>query len=67
MAIKTPNGHAHRISRGHYRYKGYMIICVGYYPPEKKVVWECVDEFNCGFGHSFSKKECMLEIDRISD
>jgi hypothetical protein len=41
---------AKRISKGHYEYRGYKIICIGYYPPEQRVVWECVDSDGTGFG-----------------
>lgn len=33
-----------RILKGHYEYRGFKINCIGYYPPERRVVWECVDE-----------------------
>lgn len=33
-----------RLSAGHYSYRGYRINRIGYYPPEKRVVWECVDD-----------------------
>ena len=29
---------AKRISKGHYEYRGFKINCVGYYPPECRVV-----------------------------
>lgn len=67
MARKKPKEHAHKISRGHYLYRGYRINCVGYYEPEHRVVWECVDVDESGFGHSFSKRGCMLEIDSVID
>lgn len=35
---------AKRLSAGHYEYRGFKVICVGYYPPEQKVAWEAVDE-----------------------
>jgi hypothetical protein len=54
---------AKRISKGHYEYRGYKIICIGYYPPEQRVVWECVDNDGTGFGHDYSLKDCKFWID----
>lgn len=54
---------AHRISSGHYLYRGYAIQSVGYYSPERRVCWEAVDEYGCGFGHSYSLKECKMWVD----
>ncbi len=61
--IRQPKYSAKRISKGHYEYRGYRIQSVGYYPPEHRECWECIDHDGSGFGHSFSKKDCMLEID----
>ncbi|OUO16595.1 hypothetical protein [Odoribacter splanchnicus] len=52
-----------KISKGHYTYKGIQINCIGYYPPEKRVVWEAVDKDGCGFCHSFSLKDTIRLID----
>lgn len=54
---------AKRLSAGHYLYRGYRINRVGYYPPERKVVWEAVDEWGCGFAHSFSLRNTKRLID----
>lgn len=54
---------AKRLSRGHYLYRGFEIICVGYYGPEHRVCWECVDGNGCGFGQGFTLKECKMWID----
>jgi hypothetical protein len=27
------------ISPGHYEYRGFEIRCLGYYPPERSIVW----------------------------
>lgn len=54
---------AKRLSKGHYEYRGFKINCVGYYPPEHRVVWECVDENGNGFGHDYSLKGCKFWID----
>lgn len=52
-----------KISKGHYTYKGVQINCIGYYPPEKRVVWEAVDKNGNGFAHSFSLKDTIRLID----
>jgi hypothetical protein len=54
---------AKKISAGHYIYRGIDIYRIGYYPPEKRVVWECVDENGNGFGHDYSLKGCKFWID----
>ena len=53
---------AKRISKGHYEYRGFEIICLGYYNPEHKVVWECVDKNGHGFGQDFSLKNCKFYV-----
>lgn len=52
-----------RESAGHYVYRGFRVICVGYYPPEGRVVWEAVDENGCGFAHSFRLRDTKRLID----
>lgn len=54
---------AKRLSPGHYLYRGFEISCVGYYNPEHRVCWECVDGNGCGFGHDYSLKACKRWID----
>lgn len=54
---------AKRISAGHYIYRGFQINRVGYYPREKRVAWEYVDENGCGYGNSFSLRDCKFWID----
>lgn len=61
--MKTETYRAKKISKGHYLYRGFEIICVGYYSPEKRVCWEAVDERGCAFAHGFSLKECKMWID----
>jgi hypothetical protein len=34
--------HAHRVDTNIYEYRGFQIECVGYYPPEHRVVWEAL-------------------------
>ena len=52
-----------RISSGHYEYRGFKINSVGYYPPEQRVCWECVDKDDNVFGRDFSLKGCKYWID----
>ena len=53
-----------RLSRGHYLYRGFEIICVGYYNPEHHICWEAVDiDGISGFAHSYSLKDTKAEID----
>ena len=54
---------AKRISKGHYEYRRFEIICLGYYSPDKRVVWKCHDEDGYGFGHDYSLKGCKFWID----
>ncbi len=54
---------AKRISKGKYLYRGCIIECVGYYHPEHRVCWECIDNHGNGFGHGYSLKECKMWID----
>lgn len=47
-----------------YSYKGYEIRCHGYYPPEKRVVWEGIDiETGNGDVRGFTKREIKILID----
>ena len=55
---------ATRISRGEYNYKGYTILCIGYYEPDKRVVWQAINNQNgCGDFHGYTKREVMIQID----
>lgn len=62
-----------KISRGQYLYRGVEINCIGYYPPEKRVVWEGsiisteAGKITCGDYHGFTKKEIMMWIDEDLD
>ena len=56
-----------KISKGHYLYRGFEVICVGYYNPEGRVCWEAVDENGCGCAHGYSLKEVKMWIDYILD
>ena len=55
---------AKKISTGVYEYKGYKLICFRYYPPDKCVLWECVDHNDNAIYHAHTKKELMLFIDK---
>lgn len=52
-----------RLSSGHYIYRGFEVICVGYYNPDHCVCWEAVDEHGHGFAHSYSLKTTKALID----
>ena len=54
-----------KISRGHYEYRGFEIMCVGYYNPEHRVCLEAIDndDRRSGFAHSYSLRDVKREID----
>jgi hypothetical protein len=53
-----------RISKGHYLYRGFTIICVGYYNPEHRVCWEAVDtDGKSAFAHGYTLREVKRWID----
>lgn len=56
-----------RLAPGHYMYRGYQVNCIGYYPPERKVVWEAVDHDGCGFAHSYTLRTTRILIDQLLD
>ena len=58
---------AKRLGRGHYQYRGFEIVCLGYYNPEHQIVWECVDENGQGFGQGYTLSECKMWIDEEID
>lgn len=69
--MKTIKHHAKRLYAGCYQYRGFKVVCLGYYHPEQKVVWEAVDGNGGGFAHSFSlkntKKLIDIEIDKYEN
>lgn len=53
-----------KISRGHYKYRGFEIVCVGYYNPEHRVAWEAIDtDGRSGFAQSYTLSAVIAEID----
>ena len=57
-------GGIRKITAGHYQYKGYEIVCLGYYPPDQKRVWEAVNmDTQCGDYHGYTLKEVKQQID----
>lgn len=53
-----------KIKPGTYKYRGWIIQCVGYYESERCVVWEAYDPVTgCGDFHGFSKREIKRLID----
>lgn len=57
----------HRVDTNIYEYRGFQVECVGYYPPEGRVVWEAVDHDGIGFAHAFTLRECKMWIDEELD
>lgn len=57
------SGRTSKISSGKYFYKGYLIICHGYYPPDKKVWWEASD----GTGEAHYHAHTLQEIKHMID
>ena len=58
---------ATKVSPGQYIYRGFPVVCVGYYHPEHRVCWEATDEHGCGFAHGFSLREVKSLIDNELD
>ena len=58
---------AQRLSAGHYLYRGVKINRIGYHSPDRKVVWEAVDENENGFAHSYSLRDTKLLVDADLD
>jgi hypothetical protein len=53
-----------KIRAGRYRYKGYIIRNHGYYPPDKCVWWEAINELtNEADYHAHTKKKVKDLID----
>lgn len=53
-----------KIKSGEYLYKGYRIVCIGYYEPEHRIVWEAENlETGCGDFHAYTKREIIDFID----
>lgn len=54
-----------KIKCGRYEYKGYILQNIGYYPPDKKVVWEAHDpKTGEGSFHAYSKRQLKYLIDK---
>lgn len=54
---------AKRLGKWLYEYRGFQIECIGYYPPEGRVVWEAIDNDGTGFAHAYTLKECKMWVD----
>lgn len=53
-----------KIRAGKYKYRGWIISCVGYYEPKQRVCWEAYDpKTGCADFHGFSKRELKWLID----
>lgn len=59
--------HAHKVDTNIYEYRGFQVECIGYYPPEGRVVLEAVDHDGSGFAHAFTLRECKMWIDKELD
>jgi hypothetical protein len=52
-----------RIKAGLYKYKDYSIRCHGYYPPDKCIWWEAVNEkTNCADYHNTTLRGIIEDI-----
>jgi len=58
---------AHKITSGHYLYRGFFIICIGYYNQEQRVCWEAYDSRGYGFAHGYTLKDSKRLVDRVID
>lgn len=57
-----------KICAGKYLYRGYEIICHGYYPPEQRVVWEAINiKSDTGDFREFTLKSIIKSIDEELD
>ena len=53
-----------RIRRGNYEYRGYIIQCLGYYHPEKRIIWEACPKGKIYADYNgFSLREVKIAID----
>lgn len=58
---------AKRIKEGLYEYRGYKIMCLGYFEPEHRIAWEVEDVDGTAFGHSYTLKMAKIQVDEILD
>jgi hypothetical protein len=57
-----------KIRTGRYLYKGYCVIRIGYYPPDKSIWWEGVNELTNEadyHGHTKSEIKKMIDDDNV--
>lgn len=54
---------AKKISTGRWLYRGMVCYNLGYYEPERRVVWEAVDADGHAVAHGFSLKQLKWQID----
>lgn len=64
MKRKTVAERARKIHRGKYKYKNYILLNYGYYPPDRCVWWEATN-IETGYAdyHANTKREIMKMID----
>lgn len=52
-----------KLSKGKYKYKDWLLVNNGYYPPDKCVWWEAINiETNCADYHAHTKKDLIFLI-----
>lgn len=57
-----------KISAGHYKYKGYDIRNHGYYPSDRCVWWEAVNEYTgCADYHNTTLGGLIIDIDEYEN
>ena len=56
-----------RIKEGLYEYRGYKIMCLGYFEPEHRTAWEVVDVDGTAFGQSYTLRMAKIQVDIILD
>jgi hypothetical protein len=54
-----------KVKKGEYIYRGFRILCSGYYEPEKKVIWEGIDRKGNAEIHGYTKKAVIKEINKL--
>ena len=57
-----------KIKNGQYLYRGFRIVNHGYYPPDKCVWWEAIDQSTgCADFHEHTKAYIKKQIDKELD
>lgn len=56
---------AHRIENNKYRYRGFIIQNIGYYPPDHHTAWEAIDHDGSFFAQSLTLSNVKIQIDEL--